>query len=71
MKTKLNISIDVDVAIAAKNSGLNISMQCERALKQELNLPDSAERVQARKKNPDRLYVKGIGFVDKNEGVRK
>lgn len=68
MKTKLNISIDVVVAAAAKQGGFNISQTCERALRAQLDLPDSAERVQARKKNPDRLYVKGIGFVDKNEG---
>ena len=66
MKTKLNISIDVDVAQAAKLGGFNISQTCERALRQELNLPDSAERAQAKKKNPDKLYVPGIGFVDKN-----
>lgn len=66
MKTKLNISIDVDVALAAKDrQGINISQLCERALRQELNLPDSAERAQARKKNPDKIWVNGIGWVSK------
>ena len=66
MKTKLNISIDVDVASRAKAvlPG-QISLICERALRQELNLPDSAEIAQARKKNPDKLWVNGIGWVSK------
>lgn len=65
MKTKLNLSIDVDVVKAAKQQGINMSSVAERAIRAEVDLPDSAERVQARKKNPDKLYVPGIGFVSK------
>ena len=63
MKTKLNLSVDVEVALAAKRSGMCMSNVAERAIRAELDLPDSEERAQAIKKNPDKIYVKDIGWV--------
>ena len=65
MKTKLNLSVDVQVALAAKKQGVNMSNIAERAIRAEIDLPDSAERAQSKKKNPDMIYVKGIGWVSK------
>ena len=62
MKTHKTISIDIEVALLLEErpNGF-LSQVCNEALRVALEIPEPENK----KKNPDKLYVPGIGWVKK------
>ena len=69
MKTHITISIDVEVAAACKNKPNGFtSKACNDALREALSIPISdVEKARRKKNNPDRIFVRGVGWIGKED----